>query len=223
MINMFDRWKFKLGQTSRIVRFCVVAGVSIVVLAVLSCVFSPGEVFGDLAHWPLRADVWGTTGQWIGSILTGISFFLAYKVYRGTVERELRAQSALVTFDIIVTKNRYRGTINNHSAAMIKDVYLVFNARTKADYDRQIPKFTKIARTVQMDCLLNAGSSSGFIAPISETEYQSIRPASEFAFDQPSEHIFSSHEFAVKLVFTDAAGTQWIRYDDNGKLELFGN
>lgn len=177
-------------------------------------------VVGDLLDWPLRADVWGTVGQWVGSLLTGISFYLAYRVYKSSEDRERRAQAALVTFDCKITNNRYRGTVYNHSKSMISHVYLIVSQNASEDMNRKKPSFSKVrALTLGEKDNLDKKEPASFIAPISETEYTSVRPGVEHPFDEAAMQIGPSGLYNAKLMFTDGAGVDWIRYHDNGRLE----
>ncbi|MGV9869640.1 hypothetical protein [Rhodococcus koreensis] len=192
---------------------------AVIALTLLAEIFSVDQVFGDMAHWPLRASVWGTTGQWAGSLITGASFYLAYRVYKGTVDRERRAQAQLVTFDCIIGPHTYRGTVYNHSKAIIRDVHLAISRRSEGAVDRRKPGFTRVTLVNDEDAK-NKKLIGGLIAPIAETEYDSIRPDVEQRFNSSGVQLGgNSDQYEVWLVFTDAAGVDWIRYQDDGKLE----
>lgn len=192
------------------------------ILVSIAAGFAGQPFVGDLYDWPLQVSVWGTVGQWVGSLLTGVSFFLAYRVYRSSHERERRAQAALVTFDCKISPNRYRGVVYNHSDTIIRDVYLIFGLNSAADMQRKRPRFSKImSKDAIAEQIGTPKKPASFIAPISETEFKSIRPDVEHEFNQAAVQLSASHEFAVKLVFTDAAGVQWVRYQDDGALEEF--
>lgn len=213
--------QFRLGRVPAWVLWTVASVV--IALTLLVKFFSVDQVFGDMAHWPLRASVWGTTGQWAGSLITGASFYLAYRVYRGTAEREKRSQAALVTFDCIVGQNRYRGNVYNHSKAMIYDVYLVVAVRREGSVDRRRAKFTPVSIAGAKESKTRTEPLEGLVAPISEAEYQSIRPGKEIEFTKDALQLGGkSNQYEVKLTFTDASGTQWVRYLDDGALEEIG-
>jgi hypothetical protein len=71
----------------------------------------------------------------------------------------------------------------------------------------------------------SAGDEGGdvqIIAPVEETQFSSIRPEVEQVFDEEL-HLFGNFEYSLKLVFTDAAGVRWIRYQDGVLAELREN
>lgn len=172
------------------------------------------RVFGELFDFPFETNVWGTFWQAAGSVLTGVSFFLAYRVYKSTVERERRSQATLVTFDSILTTHRLRGVVYNHSSTIIRDVHIVIRPRTKEDDKRIRAGWSKIAIIGDV----NRKQVLHTLSPVAETEFGSIRPDVEQKFEISSQKIAPEALYAIELWFTDAAGIKWRRFKDNGEL-----
>ncbi len=87
---------------------------------------------GDLTHLPLNAEVWGTAGQWVSSLLTAGSLLLGYSILRINQQDKRRAQASLITFSAVYSQDmetdllsRVKGTVYNHSQAPITNVAIV--------------------------------------------------------------------------------------------------
>lgn len=83
-------------------------------------------VLGDLPHWPMRAEVWGTFAAWAGALLTGLSFAAAATYYFYDKWREDRAQAQHVRI-VITDRERLKVTVFNYSDKTI------YNIKTIAD------------------------------------------------------------------------------------------
>lgn len=162
-------------------------------------------------------EIWGTVGQWIGSLLTGGSVFLAYLVYRGTANREKRAQAALVTFESSISSEGVKGNVFNHSDAIICEVYFVLRPLSKKAQRRARPAFTPV---MPKSLLRNEGLSN-LTVRVSETKYGTIPPGDGHPFGMSETRLKSSSFYEKCLMFTDAAGQRWIRFSENGELEEF--
>lgn len=162
-------------------------------------------------------EIWGTVGQWVGSLLTSGSIFLAYLVYRGTVNREKRAQAALVTFESSISSEGVKGNVFNHSDAIIYEVYFVLRPLSKKAQRRARPAFTPVMPKV---FVRNEGLS-GLRHRVSETQYGTILPGSGHPIDVSETRLKASSFYEKCLMFTDAAGQRWVRFSEDGKLEEF--
>lgn len=86
-------------------------------------------VFGDLAHWPLRAEVWGTAGNWAAAIGTSASVAAAAYYFIHNNRQAASAQAMMVSARLTAFDGNLRIDISNNSGASIYDIRISLQKR----------------------------------------------------------------------------------------------
>lgn len=79
-------------------------------------------VFGDLAHWPLRAEVWGTAGNWAAAIGTSASVAAAAYYFIHNNRQAESAQALMIAARLFAQDGSLGVKLSNNSASAIYDI-----------------------------------------------------------------------------------------------------
>ncbi|KAA0094707.1 hypothetical protein CIW49_24465 [Mycolicibacterium sp. P1-18] len=170
---------------------------------------------GDLWQYPFLASVWGTAGQWVGSLLTAGSLFLGFKVLRVNQKDKRIGQASKITFTARFSEDMetdnlsgVRGKVFNHSDALIMNVAIVVRLNKevlKRHRSRASLLFDPIPGLVQYVSVMDDEDEymDKIIQPGDYREYSSTIP-------QRFRNIQPEHVEAV-LRFADANSVVWER------------
>ncbi|QNJ90981.1 hypothetical protein HZU40_22475 [Mycolicibacterium fluoranthenivorans] len=171
--------------------------------------------WGDLAHYPFHADVWGDAATWVGALMTGVASLIAANVYRTNSKDKRREQSSLITFpshytsamdeDFFLTS--VRGRVHNHSSALITHAAIVIEMTNRAARKR-LSRFDRWLRphkkTIVYHHLRDEENRD-----ITDT----ILPGEDrrYYVEMPDDAGLCAEEVVVKLTFMDANAVEWER------------
>jgi hypothetical protein len=169
---------------------------------------------GELWHYPMYASVWGTAGQWVSSVLTGGSLFLAFKIMRTNQKDKRREQASLVVFTNYYTSTfgeedmtliMIRGTIHNHSSSLVTNAAIVIEM-TKRTARQRLSFFDRCFRphkkTVVYHNIRIDDDITGTVLPDAETSYM---------IEVPYDEQLTAGDVVIKLSFMDANSVEWDR------------
>lgn len=168
---------------------------------------------GDLWQYPFHASVWGTAGQWFGSILTGGSLLLGFKIMRTNQKDKRREQASLVVFPSYYTSTfdedffliMIRGTVHNYSSSLVTNAAIVVELAKRTARQR-LSRFDRWFRphkkTIVYHRLQTDGDITGTILPGADIRY---------VVEIPDEERLVAEDVVIKLIFMDANSVVWER------------
>jgi hypothetical protein len=171
---------------------------------------------GDLWRYPFLSDVWGTVGQWAGSVLTGLSLILAFRILQINQEDKRRAQAMKVTFtqrlsariDNDNLASSARGIIWNASDAPITGIYIGVELK-KSVVRKQFSRLHVLKNPL--------AKFVAFQEVFTDEEFATIPAQGKNEYYKPIDVLVSPDDVVVTLLFSDAHGRYWVR-DNVGML-----
>ncbi|MDI9960678.1 MULTISPECIES: hypothetical protein [unclassified Rhodococcus (in: high G+C Gram-positive bacteria)] len=171
---------------------------------------------GDLWQYPFHASVWGTAGQWFGSILTGGSLFLGFKIMRINQKDKRREQASLVVFTNYYTSSlgedgdimplvTIRGSVHNYSSALVTDARIAIEmtrgtARQRLSFfDRWFRPQKKVIASKKLQV---EDDITCTILPDTDIRY---------VLHLPDDSHIAAEEVDINLTFMDANSVAWKR------------
>jgi hypothetical protein len=188
----------------------VVAGLLIPLCIVWFTPASKDQVFGDLAHWPLRAGAWGTVGQWIASILTAGSLLLAISILLRDSRKDEKDHIVKVTCWIDAGNLSF---INKSELPIVRPVvHLV--PKPRREIDRLIKKLDPVDRPENVARDSQIPISFSFQKDGGTKTYQPEEQG-ERGWFYPRMHLSL---YDCVLVFDDALAVTWGRRVPGGEV-----
>ncbi|MBY4210800.1 hypothetical protein HQO42_05375 [Rhodococcus fascians] len=191
---------------------------AIVVLAfvvlTISIIFGKRRVFGQLLDWPLRAEVWGTAGQWVASILTFASLAVAlYLILRDRVHKE--QENAVKAFcwiehDEFVLRPHF---INTSDQPVVGPTLIMV--------PKPLEKITALQKAATEQ--ININRAPYLTKRLKFKHRRGNLETSTFRKDEQSgSHYFTSEmpfdHYDAFVRFTDASGVDWAKSVPGGKI-----
>ncbi|MCT7656838.1 hypothetical protein [Mycobacterium deserti] len=158
-------------------------------------------------------EIWGTVGQWAGSLLSGLSLVLATNILRLDQRDKRRSQASLVTFTYTKTldpdtdyANGVRGDVYNGS-----DLPITY-ARITVRSDKL--SLSNAAQVQDPSVIV-------IVEVFSENESITVGPKRTASYHAPfhSGLQLQERDIAVELSFTDGNGRNWSRDASGGLVE----
>ncbi|WP_143051283.1 hypothetical protein [Rhodococcus koreensis] len=173
-------------------------------------------VLGDLPHWPMRAEVWGTFAAWAGALLTGLSFAAAATYYFYDKWREDRAQAQHVRI-VITDRERLKVTVFNYSDKTIYNIKTIADRIKLEDAIPRVPMIREdgVFRSVEMkDFPVLAekwDNASTWMKDVPGLETGQVKPNDSLMIDYERPPLFV---YRYRIVFRDAMARAWeIEFD----------
>ncbi|WP_459979904.1 hypothetical protein, partial [Mycobacterium avium] len=152
-------------------------------------------------------------GQWVGSLLTGFSLILAFNVLRINQRDKRIAQASLIVFTnyytSVMDENFYlvtiRGTIHNHSSALITNTAIVVEMTKRLARQRLslFDRWFRPHRKVIAHYNIRIGDDiNGTLLPEKSTNY-----FVEISYEAE----VTAEDVVIKLTFMDANSVTWDR------------
>lgn len=167
---------------------------------------------GDLWHFPFLVEIWGTASSWAGATITGFSFLLAANVYRRNSRDQRISQASKVVFTANFAEDfdedritRVKGTVFNHSDAMIMHVAVVVRLKEevlKKRTTRTQRLFDIVPGLIQHVSVVNDEHMNNVIEPGESESYEA---------DIPNWYKGPRESVEAFLQFTDANSVVWER------------
>jgi hypothetical protein len=171
--------------------------------------------WGDLAHYPFHADVWGDAATWAGAVMTGVAALIAAGVYRTNSKDKRREQASLITFPSHYTSamdenfflTSVRGRVHNHSPALITNAAIVIEM-TNRTARQQLSRFDRWFRPHKKTIVYHHLRDEQNM-DITDT----ILPSEDrrYYVEMPDDAELCAEEVVVKLAFMDANAVEWER------------
>src|SRR5690349_5423817 len=104
--------------------------------------------WGDLAHFPFWAEVWGTAGQWVSGLATSGAMITAASVFAVDLHRKRRAQAVSVVAWPTMAQNHYVINMHNYSDLPVFGTKFVVTGKSIQELKKQVNNFQASADKV---------------------------------------------------------------------------
>lgn len=172
--------------------------------------------WGDLDHFPMRADVWGTAAEWAGAVAGFLAFGIALWIFRHDRRAKRRGQAALVT---VSKDNATVIKVNNSSEKPIYNVQAVVGPMSMltgyitGEFDQmkarsskgQVVEFPSYEFYVLVHKLLRQRKQR-FSQTTPSSEHMSVAPGGFHSVNVPE---LLEGAADVHVIFRDASGLDW--------------
>ncbi|MFC7450656.1 hypothetical protein [Rhodococcus daqingensis] len=169
-------------------------------------------MFGDLWAFPFDVAVWGTVGQWVSSLVSAASVFLALLILMLDRREKERAQASKVVFSTKWKGQELTANVHNHSDAVlfVAVLFLIEESVSTPSHKWRQPETSMVGVEdyLAYTFSIEADDRGLILANTSLTKRWTI--------DEPRRPGYKMNAF---LIFNDANGVTWKRSEYMGRLD----